>query len=71
MKFLTCRICTQAYAVKDYADHEHSDVRRSSSVLRLAVRCSEEKSSLLLMRQRAPDDGSVTAVSFLICQITL
>lgn len=57
--------------VKDYAAHEHSDVRRYSSVLCLAVSCSEEKSSLLLMRQRAPDDGGVTAVGFLICQITL
>lgn len=71
MKSLTCRICTQAYTVKDYAAHEHSHVRRSSSVLRLAVSCSKEKSSLSLMRQRAPDDGGATAVSFLICQITL
>lgn len=31
----------------------------------------QAKSSLSLMRQGAPDDGSVTAVSFLICQITL
>lgn len=71
MKSLTCKICTQAYTVKDYAAHEHSHVRRSSSVLRLAVSCSKEKSSLSLMRQRAPDDGGATAVSFLICQITL
>lgn len=40
-------------------------------LLHLAVSCSEEKSSLSLMSQRTPDDGSVTAVSFLICQITL
>lgn len=52
MKALTCRICTQANRVKDQAAHEHSHVRRSSSPSRLAVSCSEEKSSLSLTRRR-------------------